>query len=248
MDGLALGVALTLATTGLLAYTGTLVLRRRVQGHAQLALRMFATWWFGAAAVLLLAGSHTMLALAGVTSIEVHLAITYLTAFPLAVALWSLLYYLIYIHTGRRAAIWPLSFAYLLFLGFELYYFWSLGPRTLETTAWSVRLARSTEPPSGLGALFGILLAAPVLYIVIAYGHILTRVRDPEQRFRARLTAGAFVVLFAPILVGFLVGWNDKAWFPLLYQVPGLLAASLIVLAHRPPRALQRRWSGGPDA
>lgn len=242
MLGPSLGVLLTLATTGLLAYAGLLVLRRPVHGEARLALRMFATWWLSAGLVLLLAGSHTMLGLLGLLDVRVHLAITYLTAVPLAVALWALLYYLIYIYTGRRAAIWPLTAAYALFLAFEIYYFSSLGPRTIETTAWSVRLARGRDPPAGLGAVFGLLVAAPTLFIVVAYGRLAARAKEPAQRYRVRLTSTALLVWFAPVLAAFLAGWDKAAWFPLVYQAPGVLAAAMIVAAHRPPGFLKRRW------
>lgn len=231
---LVLSVALNLATTALLAYAGALVLRRAADGELRFALRMFATWWFAAATVVLLGGSYTLLALVGITDVRLHLAVSYLTAFPLAIALWALLYYLIYIYTGRRSAIWPLSVAYALFLVFELYYFASFGERALVENAWNVRL-EGEHPPTWMGLTFAILLAVPVLGVVIAYGLLFFRAPDAEHRYRVGLVSGAFLLLFGAVLLGYALGWDREPWFPFVYEVPGLIAAAMIVLAYKPP-------------
>jgi hypothetical protein len=230
---LALGVLLTLITAGMLAYAGVLVRRRPATGDARLALDLYATWWFAAALVIVLAASHTMLGLVGVTDGALHTALTYLVDIPLAVALWALLYYLVYIFTGKRAALGPLSVAYAFFLAFLFVYAASAGPRHLETTAWSMRSVGETTPPAWMSAAFGVLLAAPVLFIVVAYGALLRRVKPSPQRRRLALTAIAFGVWFTPVLAGFLLGWQSQEWFPLVYEVPGVLAALLVVTAHR---------------
>jgi hypothetical protein len=237
---LAVGVALTLVTSALLAYVGALVSRRRAAGDARTAIVAFAAWWYAAALVILLAGAHTLLGLLGVTDIAVYTANAYLTQLPLAVGLCALLYYLLYLYTGRTAAIRPLTIAYALFLAFGFYNTAAAGPRHLETTAWDIR-ATGAPLPGWLTAFYGLALLAPALFVVGAYGLLLRRVRDPEPRARLRATSLAFVLWFAPVLAGFLLGWSTQPWFALVYQVPGVLAAALIALAHRPPTAARRR-------
>jgi hypothetical protein len=237
VDGtLLVSVALNLATVALLAWAGTLVLRRRVSDDARLAMRTYGAWWLAAASVVLLAGSHTLLALAGITHLGVHLAITYITAIPLAIALWSLLYYLVFIYTGRRTAIWPLTAAYVAFLAFELYYFGSFGERHLETTSWSIRLVGTTRPPQWMSITFGLLVALPVLAIIAGYAGLYFRTHDQAQRHRLRLVSGAFAIWFGALLLGYLLGWDSADWFPIVYEAPGVVAGGMVVGAYRRDR------------
>lgn len=247
---LAGGVVLTLVTTTLFALVGAWTWRRPAHGEARLASRMFALWWLAVGGVVLLAGAHTLVGLLGVTDLRAYVALAYLVDVPLAIALWALLYYLVFLYTGRRAAIWPLSIAYLLFIPFAWSYTAAQGARVLVTTDWDIRAVGTATPPAWLNAAFGILLLAPVLVIVAAYGVLLARVHAPLQRYRLALTSAAFALWFTPVLAGFLLGWQSQPWFAWLYQTPGLLAAGLIVAAYRPPRFVQRRLDarskGGP--
>lgn len=238
---LAWSAALNLATGALLIYAGFRVARRQASGEARLALRMFATWWFAVAAVILISGSPTLLYLAGVTSLSIHVALVYAVAAPLAVALWALLYYLVYIYTGRRWAIWPLGGAYALFFLFELYYFSAFGERRLDVTDWSVRTVGGAFPPTWLSLTFAVLLAVPILVVIVAYGRLYFRVKDRPHRYRVALISSAFLAWFGAVLVGYLLGWDRAEWFPLVYEAPGVIASLLVVAAFRPPRWVQRR-------
>lgn len=238
---LAFSALLSLASTALLAYAGALVLRRPASSDARLAHRMFATWWFSVAAVMLLAGAPTLLFLLGVTSVPLHVAITYALAVPLTVALWALLYYLVYIYTGRRSAIWPLGGAYLVFFAFTLYYFSTFGQRRLETTGWTVLVVGDAVPPAWVSLTFATLLAVPILLVAIGYASLFFRTPHGPHRYRIALVSGAFLLWFGAVLLGFLLGWDREDWFPLVYQTPGVAAALMVVAAFRPPRWVRER-------
>lgn len=226
--------ALDLATVLLFTYVGVLALRRSTDDHAQLAQRMFAVWWFSVAAVMLLAGLPTLLSAIGVEDVTLATTSTYVTAVALAIALWSLLYYLVYIYTGRRSALWTLAVPYAAFFVFELYYFSSYGQRHLETTAWSVRIVGERDPASWITITFGIALAVPVLLIVAGYAGLYMRTRDDEIRRRIALVSTGFLLWFGAVLVGFLLGWDRQDWFPVVYEAPGLVAGLLVAAAYRP--------------
>lgn len=226
-------VALNLATVLLLAATGVLVLRRHgTSGASRVALRMFAAWWFSAAGVVLLAGSHTILALVGITATSVHLAIAYATAFPLAIGLWALLYYLIFIYTGRAWALWPLTIAYLLFLGSELYYFSQFGDRSLVENAWQIQFVGSARPPEWMSIAFGALVALPILLAIALYAGLYRSTSDARVRRRIGLLSTAFGIWFGVVLLAFVLGWDRADWFPLTYEAPGFVAGILIVIAY----------------
>jgi hypothetical protein len=230
---LALSLALTLGTSALLAYAGALILRRPTDEEAKRALRLFAVWWFSVAAVVLLGGSATILSLAGVDSIRLQTALSYLTAVPLTLALWSLLYYLIFIYTGRPSAIWPLTLAYGVFFAFEMFYFSSFGDRSFQETPYSIRLVAARQPPAWVSVTFGLLLAVPILFVVVGYASLWFRTQEPDVRRRIGLVSSAFALWFGVVLAAFLLGWDRQDWFPLVYQAPGVVAGALVVTAYR---------------
>jgi hypothetical protein len=235
------GLALTLLSAALFARVGAWLWRRPTTREARLASRMYATWWLAVAAVVLVAGAHTVLGLAGVTALAPYVFLAYAVDVPLAVALWALLNYLVFLYTGRRAALWPLTVAYALFVPFAFYYTSFQGDRVLRATDWDIRAVGTSAAPAWLNALFGVVLAGPALAIVLAYAFLLARVREPPQRYRLSMTALAFALWFAPVLVGFLLGWQSQPWFAWLYEAPGVLAAGLVLAAYRPPAFVQRR-------
>ena len=227
------GALLPVATTALLSYVGLLVLRRRTSGDERLAMQMFAAWWFCAGAVILLAALPTIVSVVATPTLGLIVALNYLLAVPLAVGLCGLLYYLVYIYTGERRAIVPLAVAYAAFFAFEIWYFAQFGGRHVETTPWQVRTVADVQPPVALRAIFGATVALPVLLAALGYGALFRRAPAREQRSRIALVTGAFVLWFAPLLVAYALGLDQVDWFPLVYQVPGLAAAALIVTAFR---------------
>jgi hypothetical protein len=234
------GVTFPIATALLLAYVSVLVSRRHTSPDGELPLRMFSLWWACAGAVILLASMPTLLSVVGVSDVSLFTAIGYLNAAPLAFGLFALLYYLLYIYTGKRGAIWPLGIAYAIFFAFELYYFSQFGPRHIETSVFSVRAVPDARPPAPMRILFGAAVGLPILVALVAYASLYGRTRDPAARHRIAMVSGAFAIWFVPVLLALVLDWSDAAWFPLTYQVPGVVAAVLIVMAFRAPDAQGR--------
>ena len=236
-----IGAALSIATAGLLAYVGLLTAKRPAGHESQLALRMFALWWFSAGVVLLLSGMPSILGAFGIFDAGLALATTYILSVPLASALCGLVSYLVFVYTGSRTALRWIVAGYALFFLFELYYFGSFGPRELVATEWSVRAVAQTRPAVWLSAAFGIAVAVPVLACAVSYGALYFRVTQRDQRFRVALVSSAFLLWFGPLLFGFIVGWDRADWFPLVYEGPGVVASAMILLANHPPRRV-RQW------
>ena len=236
------GALLPLVAAVLLAYVGVAVLRRDAVPRDRLALRMFGAWWFSAAAIILLGSAPTLLSVMGASAMWVYDITTYATAVPLAVGLCGLLYYLVYIYTGRHELIRPLVIAYAAFFAFTIYYFAQFGGRHLEPTTFTIRLVSDVQPPAWLRAAYGVVVALPIVAAVVGYGLLLRRTHAAEQRYRLTLVSASFLLWFLPVLVAFLLGYDQADWFPFVYQVPGTLAALMITLAYRPPAFVERRW------
>ncbi len=243
MNPLWASAVLPIATAALLAYVGFIVSKRQVPPQDRPAMLGFGVWWFSAAAILFIVGIRIVFYILGVRESAAYMTMTSLIAVPLSVGLAGLVYYLVYIYSGSRQAVYPIVVFYLFFMLFVLYYFGLPGERTVHATHWSIQLEGGEPVPGWMGAVFGLLVAGPVLLAVLAYGSLFFVVKTPEQRFRVISIFSAFALWFTPLLLGFLLGFNGSSWFPLVYQLPGIPAAALIILGFKPPQALQKRWS-----
>lgn len=243
---LLLGAAVELAAAGLFARVAIVTLRRPVSAAGRGALIAFAAWWFGASSVLAIGGAATLLGLAGVLDPTVHFALLILRALPLSGGVLGLVYYLVYLYTGSRRALTPLVALYAAHFAFTLYYFLSLAPIHVETTAWEIRAAGASPPGAGLDVAFGIALALPILGATAAYATLLTRLDDRTQRYRVATVSIAFAQWFLFILLGFVAGFTTRDWFFLVYTGPGLVAAALVLGAYEPPAFLRERLSVDP--
>ncbi len=247
---LAFSLALTFVTASLFASVGVLIARRRVSESARSANAAFAVWWGGAAATLALQGVHTLLGLFGLRSIGLHLAVNYAQLATLTLSVWGLLYYLVYVHTGDRRLAFPLAVNEVVVFLFGLYYYGALAPWVVEDSAWEIRVVGMGNPPAAVSIGFGFMLAGPIVIAAILYAALFRRVTDAPNRYRMILTTMAFTGRFGTILVGFAFGLEAKPWFTLMYEVPSLIAALLVLAAYHPPASARKKWGarGALDA
>lgn len=242
---LLLGTLVTGATASLFAYAGLLTWRRQVPEGSRLANGAFSMWWWGASMVIALLSVSNLLGMAGVVDDDVHTTLHYLRAAPLSLALGCLMFYLAFLFTGQRRLVVPLAGAYLLHHAFTLYYFVRLGPMHTVVTAWDVRVVPETAVDGPLSAAFGIALALPIVAACAAYVVLAFRVGGREQRYRVGLVALALGQWFLLLLVSFLLRLQERDWFSVFYQVPGLVSALFVIVAFRPPPWLQQRLRVG---
>lgn len=238
---LLLGTLVTATTAALFAYAGRITWRREVPAASRLASRAFALWWWCASFVVSLLSLANVLGMAGVVDDDVHTTLHFLRAAPLSLALGSLMFYLLYLFTGRGGILLPVVLGYALHHAFTLYYFVRLGPMRTVVTDWDVRVVPAAPPDPALSVAFGLALALPIVLACAAYVVLAFRVGDRHQRFRVGLLAVALGQWFLLLLVSFLFGIQQREWFSLLYQVPGLLSAVFVVVAFRPPPWLRER-------
>lgn len=234
------------ASAGIYGYVGRLVLHRNPPGDAARANHAFATWWF---TLGLVAALNAMLQLSALVDLdEPALLETLLNAMlvTLAVGLCALTYYLSYVYTGRRNLIWPLGIAYALVALVFLYTSAWLEPTGTRIRPMGATLTYERDLTGWPLALFGALVAGPVLLASLAYASLYFRIHDPAPRFRIAMVAGSFLTWFGWSLLSTLLGLNQR--FPdslallLTNHLMGLAVPLLTILAYRPPRRLRERW------
>lgn len=227
------------------AIVGIIVLRRRPMPDARLANLGFALWWLGLAALGVLsipAGFGWNLAEQGLVVWRLWI---YLLIPMIYVALAGLLYYLLYLYTGRRAIYRPVAAFYLAMTG---YLVWLVeGGRPFLTTdeAGQAMVDFADPIPEWATLLWSVLLVLPVLAAAVAYGVLFFRTHDREARFRIALVASAIILWFSFSLINTVLGFGSEAEASFVEQAIsqslGLLAAVMTLFAFAPPPPV-RRW------
>lgn len=245
---LAVSAAFAIASAALYFYVGMKVAQRQVSPDARLASQMFSLWWVSLAALTVAGGLESLAASLGLLELPLFLMLTILVLLGLCVGLAGLLYYLVYLFTGKRRAIWPIVAFYVAYFALLVYYITWLGPDGIVVGRWTTTL-HYAKPQSGpLYMAVVVLLTFPILLGAAAYGTLFFRVREATQRYRIALVSGGILVWFGSAFVGVALGVNQTDWWQVTSRAIGLGAAVAILLAYQPPRFVRRRWGIQPVA
>lgn len=235
--------ALASFAAALYAYTGRLVARRPVENlDSRTAQQAFVCWWYGLGVVTALGAVGSLLGALGHVDLDTHVALRVLTIPFLAVLLWGLVYYLTFIHTGKKRLIVPITVFHLLLLAGYTYLVVWLHPTGVSVEAWDVELVDERDIAGPLAvAVYGALVG-PVLFAAFGYLSLFFRTRDPHQRYRIALVSGSFIAWFGAVLLAAILDLEARiAWWPLASRLIALGATALVLLAFRPPRWVRRR-------
>ena len=234
---------LVITTALLYAYVGRRLGRRDVEGEARLAWRLFVHWWYGLSAMTGLGAVTRILHFAGVRDGALYITLAYVTLLILTYILWALLYYLVYLFTGDRRLLVPISVFYVGFYVFVLYLVAASG---LYYDGATDQLQPRNELPGWLLLSFALLLVGPHIIGGMGYLRLFFKTEEPTQRYRIAIIAVSIVVWFSTSLVGRIpVGDATIADLPFwlfFTRLVGLAAAVAILLAYTPPRWVRERF------
>ncbi len=236
----AAGVAAVITTV--YAYVGLRISQRRVSRESRSASRAFTAWWLGLSANTALGGFQALLAATGITDLGPHITITLVTFLILSLALWGLLYYLVYLYTGSSRWMVPLALFYLVYYLTIVWYLWQLGPQGVEVSGWTVSLSYAQEPTGPLATVLLVLLVGPQILAALGYFSLLFRVQDRTQRYRVLLVSVAILVWFGSSLIASFAGAGGSDLWQVASRAIGLSAALTILAAYFPPRWVQERF------
>lgn len=241
VNTLLLAAAFALASAVVYIAVGAVVQRRPVSDRHRLANQLFAVWWYGLGLATAIGAVQNLLVGRGYRDLDLFVTVTMVNLFLVCVALWGLLYYLLYLFTARRGLLGPLTVGYL------AYYFWlqhlvySAHPRAIEEHRWVVQVAYE-HPIVGLAATIAVLLlVGPQFLGAAALGTLYFRVTEREQRFRIAVVSVSIFVWFGSTLAVGLAKVGDNDVWQLTSRAIGLASALAILVAYRPPEALRRR-------
>jgi hypothetical protein len=229
------GAILDLVSTLLYFYAARLVLRTLPRDHDH-STEAFALFWYGVGLVNLLQAILEGIALVQDPGLALALAF-WNTRIALAlVSFAGLVYYLLYVYTGRAGLRGPVILLYT--IAFLLMQAW-IGlaqPVGATVEGWRVGLAFVHEPRGLLYTSVVVLFFVPPLLAALAYAYIMRFTRSPAQARRVRLVSLSLFVYFAGLTLGYLN--STWYWWGLVENLLGIGAAAGVILALWPtPRA-----------
>jgi len=232
------------ASAGIYGYVGWRLQRRILSSaEARRAWQLFIIWWYGLAVTSLSGGLMSLGGALGLTSLLIFMALSQLGILFICVALWGLLYYLIYLFTGNRRVLVPLSIAYIACYCVIVYYIIISDPYQVELGRWNVNLVYNNPPTGPLIILTAIMLIFPPIIGSVAYFLLFFKIEDSTQKYRILLVSGSIFFWFGSILAAAVAGVGKEDWWQIVSRLIGLIPAFGVLLAYLPPRKLKRRYS-----
>jgi hypothetical protein len=188
------------ASIPLFALVAYVVGRRQVSAEARGARNGFLLWWAGLAFLGLF-----VLAFDPKVGIDLYgygldfvLAVIYVILGGYFAMIAGLVYYLLFLYTGKRAVKWWVVGFYVLMFVYLVYYVQSLQP-TLGVRPDGQRFLDVGDRPSGLDArslIFTAGFVLPPIGAAIAYLALFFRVKDRTGRYRILLVSVAILLVF----------------------------------------------------
>lgn len=234
---------IALAIAGVYAYVARLFRQRAVQhADARFAAGAFVTWWVGVTIVTGLIGVRSVLAGLDLLAVDAYETLSTLIMLGVSLALWGIVYYLTYIHSGNPRWIVPVTLYHTILLAALIYRVMLLDPTSIEPKAWTI-VAHSARPIEGAGvyALYlGIL--GPAILAAILYGALYFRTTERVARYRIAVVSLSFLVWFGSTLIGGVLRFHESfVYWPPASRIIGLAAALTVIAAYRPPTWIQRQ-------
>lgn len=235
---------LSLGTAAGFLAIGLLVTRRargdEPAGAAELAFRVF---WFSAAIVWGAQGAATLAGYLGVASRALVVGLDQVASPFYCLAAAMLLYYVLYLLTGRARLLVPILVYYLLaYVALRVIVESSHGVGA-DVGGWqvNVRWERPLQGPAY--SLVVALISVPLLGAVVAYASVFFRVDDPAARYRIALVATGLLAWVGTEALSFTSGLASTTAGELARRLVALGATLLILMAYRPPAWVRARWT-----
>lgn len=246
-ETLLLAAIIGLGTAILYGFVGRTVARRQVSERNRLANTLFATWWYALSVSTIITAGLSVAYYLGKQDLSLHFTATLLNVLVICVALWSLLFYMIFLFTGKNGVVGPLAVAYVLYFFFLVYFLLENQAVGVKTDGWTTELDFARETRGFLFGLVLVLLVFPQILAGLALVGFSLGLQDFERRLRAIIVGVSIVVWFGSAFAGTLLGVVNTVGWQVFSRFVGLAAATAVLLAYRPPRPV-RAWIAGRKA
>ncbi len=234
---------------GLFVSIGALLLGRKTGGDYRKPIMMFSMWW-------IILGIDRVIEVAvrilnhdyGIYSLNVPLYYVFWAIAPLGI--YGLLYYTIFLFSGRNRLAVPLGLFYLAITVIALATIAASGAYVADAN--DVNLGVQVNQPGNIAylrplsyAFIAAVLSAlilPQIAVCIALYSIYPKMSQPTQKFRLAMIATAMLLFFGSTFVATLTGRIVGADWETLSKSIYLASAVIVYAAYSPPRLLREKY------
>jgi hypothetical protein len=237
------GALLSTLCAGIYFYVGQVLRRRRSDSpDSRLAWRLFVAWWYALSAATSSGAILNLLGAFGIVGLPLFTTITIMNFLAICVALYGLVFYLLYLYTGKRGILAPLSIFYIAYYGLLVYYVQASQPISVTVQPWRATLVYQTPLHGPIFSLVLILLLFPPIVGGFAYFMLYFQVKPATQRYRILLVSWSIIIWFLSVFFVSSAGLSDENWWQVISRLIGLAAAFAILFAYQPPSWIKRRF------
>ncbi|MEA3189664.1 MAG: hypothetical protein QOD77_246 [Thermoplasmata archaeon] len=233
---------LAIPTAAVYMTVGFVVGRREVSREARPANLAFQAWWHGLAALTLFTPLIWLLDVLGVGGFELRLYLVEVLLLALVVAIACLVYYLLYVYTGKAWVMWPVAGYHLLAMAWLSQLITIGQPVAYGSACPDAGFCYQNDiMDSSAAQWIGVILVLPIVLSALAYFALFFRMESRAQKYRIAMVAGALFVWFGSSLVASVLDAAANDAWTLASNLIGLGAALLILAAYRPPAMIRAK-------
>jgi hypothetical protein len=239
---LALAGIYGVAVSFVYALAGRLAWKRRQEGRGQLAGGMFAIWWWALGLATFVGALMNLAGSTGDPDFTLVLSLSYFNLWLVLIGLAGLLFYLVYVYTGRMWTIYPIFGGYFLLYVWLVYIINENRAIGVDVRRWSVQVEYEKTLDSTSTLVFVLALILPTMIASVAYFLLAFRFKEREIRYRIFLIAPSLFVWFGASLAASLAGVSQQDWWQVTSRIISFTAALFVVLAFDPPAWVRKRF------
>jgi hypothetical protein len=237
------GAALAFLSAGIYFYVGhVLSERHQSSSGANMAWLMFVIWWYALAVATLSGGVLNLLGAFGVIGLPLFTTITIINLLTTCLALAGLMFYLLYLYTGRTSLIWAVAIFYFLYYGLLVYFIEASDPIGVTINRWNTSLEFQNAIRGPLFQIALLLLVFPQIIGSLAYFMLFFQVKAKTQKYRILLVSWSIIIWFLSSYLASISGLSKQDWWQIASRLIGLGAALTILFAYQPPSWIKRRF------
>jgi hypothetical protein len=237
------GAVLSALSAGIYYYVGRVLSRRRpATTDARLAWILFVVWWYALAATTMSGAMLSLLGALGIAGLPLFTTFTLINLLAICVALFGLVFYLLYLFTGNRRLLGPLTVFYIAYYILLVYYVQASIPVRVTVERWRATLEYQNQIGGPLFFIALLLLVFPQIIGSLAYFTLYFRVETASQKYRILLVSWSIIIWFLSAFLASISGLSQQDWWQIASRLIGLGAALTIMFAYLPPSWIKRRF------
>lgn len=229
------GAALSILSAVIYFYVGRVLSRRRVANpDARLAWTVFVVWWYALASSTLIGAVLSLLGAFNIAGLPLFVTLTQVNLLAICIALFGLMYYLIYLFSGSQRLLVPLIVFYVAYYILVIYYVQASMPVGVSIGRWSAALEYEQPARGPLFLVVLVLLIFPQVIGSLAYFTLYFRVKTATQKYRILLVSWSILIWFLSAFLASIAGLGQQDWWQVTSRLIALTASLAILLAYDP--------------